>query len=65
MMAAANVGSCAAILEGIPQVKPNYAQTVPAMHQSLSFSSTHVHLSFNHPYLQVSYHSRLETSLYN
>lgn len=65
MMAAANVGSCAAILEGIPQVKPNYAQTVPATHQSLGFSSTHVHLSFNHPYLQVSYHGRPETSLYN
>lgn len=64
-MAAASVGFMCATLEGIPQVNPNYAQTVPATHQSLGFNSTHVHLSFNHPYLQVSYQGRPETSLYN
>lgn len=54
MMAVANLGSCNAILGGIPQVNPNYTQTVPAMHQSLGFNSPHMHFSFNHPNLQVS-----------
>ena len=55
MMAAANLGSCDAILGGIPHVNPKYTQTVPVMDQSLGFNSPYVHFSFNHPNLQVSY----------
>ena len=51
MMAATNLGSCDAILGGIPHVNPKYTQIVPAMDQSLSFNSPYVHFSFNHPNL--------------